>query len=512
MFVALRRCICHQAVYATLYHRHVYDREPSTLSQHQQHAAIGNLKRQGSLEQLSLERSSMGSSTSWASANVVNGHGHVTSKTQQAGGWISKKQQQQEERQRVAGAVEQSKQQPIPLRCSSIDKTTADAGGVWTPPAARAFSLPLPIAAESTTLSAAAASCPSIWDNTMVLDASAGGDAYCWRSANRSSSLPEQLDGIGVPGVSRSLPITSCLSASEMTDVSAPVAAASAVDMKRSGDQQQRREGEVTAGDSSSSSWRRNRTTMLSDSASSTNGGSGGSGPGNAVGSVSLADAELDEETMDTVDQPLLHQVVAADQESLSCKGGAAVLQEAAATSEQLGDLQDTLDCTAHAGHRQRSKSDMSDFLQEPAGSELQLVGLPLTTAKSAPATVYRGCLQDEKVHCGSLKELGLLQVAALAVPAQDDYVGLPQPPQKHKVAAAGLRKQRRAAVPEHSLLAESGLDTVCRKQRGQQFGQAGAAHGWELSPSGAASPCGAVHTVMLDLFADLADDAPISR
>jgi hypothetical protein len=29
---------------------------------------------------------------------------------------------------------------------------------------------------------------------------------------------------------------------------------------------------------------------------------------------------------------------------------------------------------------------------------------------------------------------------------------------------------------------------------------------GWELSPSGAASPCGAVHSELLDLFADLAD------
>jgi hypothetical protein len=37
--------------------------------------------------------------------------------------------------------------------------------------------------------------------------------------------------------------------------------------------------------------------------------------------------------------------------------------------------------------------------------------------------------------------------------------------------------------------------------------------YGWELLPSGAASPCGAVHSSMLDLFADVtADDVVTSR
>eukprot|EP00878_Enallax_costatus_P028933 GHUV01031299.1.p1 GENE.GHUV01031299.1~~GHUV01031299.1.p1 ORF type:complete len:617 (+),score=235.90 GHUV01031299.1:203-2053(+) len=511
-------------------HRHVYDREPSTLSQHQQHAAAAvQQKRQSSLELFSLERSSMGSSTSWTSSPAANGNNISNKNGPVPVGWISKQQQQQADRKLAA---EQPKQQPIPLQRSSSDNTpaaevldslsTSAAAGVAEPaqcPAARAASLPLPIVAKATALSEAATSCPSHWHSSTVLDASVGGDAYYWRSASRSSSLPEQLGGIGGPAMSRSLPITSCLSASEMADVTggAPVVtAASAVDMKRpaaagaAASQQKDSQCEQTATDSSGSSWRRNRTVTLSDSASSTNSGSGSSGAGKAVGLVSLADADMEEEAMDD-DQQLLHKVAAVDQDPLSCKQEPATLQGAAAASEQLDDLQDSLDCTAHAGHRQRSKSDMSGHLQAPARSGLQLAALPLATSKSAPATVYRGCLQDEKVHCGSLKELGLLQGSADAAAAADDHAGIgTKSPQQQKVAAAAETKRQFAGKVEHALLAESGVGKVRRKQ---QMGQPVGTYGWELSPSGAASPCGAVHSVMLDLFADFAeDDVPISR
>lgn len=84
----------------------------------------------------------------------------------------------------------------------------------------------------------------------------------------------------------------------------------------------------------------------------------------------------------------------------------------------------------------------------------------------------------------------------------------------------AGAAAAVAAALVEQEQAAAGSMQPHLRPTQSQPISSSSGAgggscvyYGWELLPSGAASPCGAVHSSMLDLFADVAaDDAVTSR
>jgi hypothetical protein len=227
-----------------------------------------------------------------------------------------------------------------------------------------------------------------------------------------------------------------------------------------------------------------------------------------AVGLVSLAAAEDDdeEEQLSPSMRRLLREAAAADE--LESSGGSSplaqqehrqhsqqLLQHQGSNSSSLGMQDDVWDCSAHGSFRavsltHKSKSvpeGMPQVQDEQQQRQQQQFGVHLTSAHSAPAEIGAGALlHDSKVHHGKL-----MMPLSAPLAAQGESLQQPQqllPKQQQKQQAAMFSQQLLQAKQQQ----QSGT-SVC--------------YGWELSPSGAASPCGAVHSTMLDLFADMAEE-----
>jgi hypothetical protein len=138
-----------------------------------------------------------------------------------------------------------------------------------------------------------------------------------------------------------------------------------------------------------------------------------------------------------------------------------------------------------------------------------------LQLARSAPDVVHAADVDEEDVQHGALlmplqlsEPTGLCSLQRAGSSGSGDDLS--------KAAAV-----RRATAIAAAIGGEDGSHRVTPKMLQHAHtmpassGSAGSCvyYGWELLPSGAASPCGAVHSSMLDLFADVAgDDIVTSR
>jgi hypothetical protein len=248
----------------------------------------------------------------------------------------------------------------------------------------------------------------------------------------------------------------------------------------------------------------------LSDSASSTtSASSSGAHVKPVVGLVSLAAAEDDDEAeqLSPSMRRLLREAAAADELGSSGDSSPHSQQEDRQHQQQLLQHQgsnssslmqdDAWDCSAHGSFRAVSLSYKSKSVPEGMQDEQQQQPrVQLASAHSAPAEIGAGALlRDVKVRHGKL-------MLPLSAPSASPGESLQQPhkqlqPQQHLTK----QQQQQPAVFSPQLSRS--------KQEQAAAAQAGASvcYGWELSPSGAASPCGAVHSTMLDLFADMAEE-----
>jgi hypothetical protein len=503
--------------------RHVYDREPSMLSQHQVHVAAKQVK-QSSLARFNLERSSCSSSGSAAAWPNAGAGSSCSSLVSEAGDhhhslWQGRMQQPTQP------------QQQQPERCSSLQlqkqpQEEQQPQQQWDAVSKeRAHSLPMPIGTPrgSSSKLQSAGSCPAAWDPAHTLDADATCCAVSPRSSScsradarglRSSSLGSAsevhgCDGAaGVFATSHSLPLSSCLSASEL-ESSAAVKSAAAEALGCS-DHDVASAAAVDAGEGAAGR-RRNRAVNLSDSASSTSSASSsGAHVKPVVGLVSLAAAEDDdeEEQLSPSMRRLLREAAAADELNSSGDSSRHGQQEDRQHQQQLLQHQgsnssslmqdDSWDCSAHGSFRAVSLSYKSKSVPEDMQDEQQQQQQPrvqLTSAHSAPAEIGAGALlRDAKVRHGKL-------MMPLSAPSASPGESLQQPHKQLQPQQHPTKQQQQPAMFSPQLSRS--------KQEQAAAAQAGASvcYGWELSPSGAASPCGAVHSTMLDLFADMAEE-----
>jgi hypothetical protein len=330
----------------------------------------------------------------------------------------------------------------------------------------------------------------------------------------RSSSLGSAgevhgCDGAaGVFATSRSLPLSSCLSASELESsaaVKSSAAEAAVCSEHDAASAAAADAGEVAPGR------RRNRAVNLSDSPSSTTSASNSGAhvkPG--VGLVSLAaEDDEEEEQLSPSMRRLLREAAAADELGSSGDSSPHSQQEDRQHQQQLLQRQgsnsnsllqdDSWDCSAHGSFRAVSLSYKSQSVPESMQDEQhqQQPRVQLTSAHSAPAEIGADAsLRDVKVHHGKL-------MMPLSAPLASQGESLQQPhkqlqPQQH------IAKQPQQQQPA---MFSAQLSPSKREQAAAAQAGASVCYGWELSPSGAASPCGAVHSTMLDLFADMAEE-----
>jgi hypothetical protein len=217
---------------------------------------------------------------------------------------------------------------------------------------------------------------------------------------------------------------------------------------------------------------------------------------------VSLAAAEDDddEEQLSPSMRRLLREAAAADELNSSGNSSPHSQQEDRQHQQQLLQHQgsnssslmpdDSWDCSAHGSFRAVSLSYKSKSVPEgmhEQQQQQQQARVQLTSAHSAPAEIGAGALlRDVKVRHGKL-------MMPLSAPATSQGESLQQPRKQQQ-------QQQRAMFS--SRLPHSKQEQAAAAQAG-----ASVCYGWELSPSGAASPCGAVHSTMLDLFADMAEE-----
>jgi hypothetical protein len=118
----------------------------------------------------------------------------------------------------------------------------------------------------------------------------------------------------------------------------------------------------------------------------------------------------------------------------------------------------------------------------------------------------------EEAVHHGALlmplqlsEPTGLCSLQAADSPAERTRKG--SKAAAAAAAAAALDVQHAKQQADRQQQQQAAISSV------NGGGDSCVYYGWELLPSGAASPCGAVHSSMLDLFADVpGDDVVTSR
>jgi hypothetical protein len=230
-----------------------------------------------------------------------------------------------------------------------------------------------------------------------------------------------------------------------------------------------------------------------------------------AVNLASLAAAEDDdeEEQLSPSMRRLLREAAAADEVDSSSGGSSPIaqqedrqhqqqlLQHQGSNSSSLMQ-EDAWDCSAHGSFRAVSLSHKSKSVpegmqqgQDEQQQQLQqLPGVHLTSAHSAPADIGAGALlHDSKVHHGKL-----MMPLSAPLAAQGESLQQPQQqPTKQQPAMFSQQLLQAKHEQQQAAAVQAAGTSVC--------------YGWELSPSGAASPCGAVHSTMLDLFADMAEE-----
>eukprot|EP00879_Flechtneria_rotunda_P016495 GHRR01017262.1.p1 GENE.GHRR01017262.1~~GHRR01017262.1.p1 ORF type:complete len:686 (+),score=297.60 GHRR01017262.1:270-2327(+) len=486
-------------------HRHVYDREPSTLSKHQQY------NRQSSLARFTLERSSS------CNASAVSGISAATD------GERSPKPRQQQRCSFSTHFAASSQQQPQcfsvqtagqavqPAASDDFSLCSANRPGVALSLMARAASLPSPL---NNSLCEAALelghdSAPETVARHALQHAAKSGTSSSSGSIESSSS--EQQQQQAEPG-SASGVVVFCQEQQGFTtqpvDVvvkpgSASKAAAGAVEG-----------GALAVQNNNQPATHRRRSSncrpvCLSDSASSTtsNGGSGlgcANGHRSAVGIVSLAAAEDDEHEQSSSDG---QEYLEADQDVGRRQ------QQQQQQQEEEGELQQqplqeasrgaSWDCSAHGSglcqhmlqhvaqdgqdHHQQQQQQHRQRQPSLLRSLLVKAGLP---HGGAPAVK-----EDIKVHNGSpVRDTQLAADIKSCVLLEGKQERLVQ-----SITAAGELQQGL------SLLQLQQHEQQPKQQ--QQQSAADAASGWELSSSGALSPCGTVQSSMLDLFADMEEE-----
>lgn len=284
----------------------------------------------------------------------------------------------------------------------------------------------------------------------------------------------------------------------------------------------------------------------LSDSASSTGGGAG-DGRGKAGLGISLAaDADAEDHSPTAADAAVKGGLGAAgvlsahEQQQRGRRGAlakgalATALANAHPSKQQLAQGEDSSVDRTSTSICSKSLPDVAP--QGPASPQKQrslLGGLlsykrsksspldddgvshpHLQLARSAPDVVHAADVDEEDVQHGALlmplqlsEPTGLCSLQRAGSSGSGDDLSKAAAVQRMDgtgavaaAAAAGCEDGSNRGGPKllqhaHTMPASSGSAGSC------------VYYGWELLPSGAASPCGAVHSSMLDLFADVAGD-----
>jgi len=572
-------------VCAGMSRRHVYDREPSTLSRHQQQQRTSSPKapHPSTLMQpkYTLERSSSGCSSnderrlSWSSAASSTAaaaagqqHGPGLPLALASAACHTPHHQQQQGSSLSADAEGNSWSSACSTVTVSPTAAAAGAGGPSAagPAAARVSSLPVPIATNGGHASRGS-SCPTDWTPGLMSLHSGSADVYAAAAAagspsyfsacshrsysslssgslNSSSSMGLQ-DASSCPSSAPPDPHSLCAeiaAADAAADAAAAAAAAAAAGAGASAEDA----AAAVPGDVGGFSWRavarqRSGTAVyLSDSASST----GARGPNQGKGVVaSLADADAEDSShsaaadvassgcLDLTHNQLPQQQVVPVQDSKAertSKGSSrskGILSSVFSSNKPLQqspcDFSTEADQVASPRQQQQQQQQQAasiSLFQRSKSSPLDggaCRSPHMQLAHSAPDVLQGEMCCEEAVHHGSFlmplqfsEPTGLCSLQGVAGSASGSGSNTAD-----TTAAALKVRTSRAASGEQQQRLQRSKSAGQAKLPQQQEGGSCVYYGWELLPSGAASPCGAVHSSMLDLFADVAgEDVVTSR